>query len=107
MRNLAAMLEYARLIERVAPTVTVINFTNPVGIISQGILNYSGMRILGVCDTPLETFEAIAKALDRNPFELRFDDVGLNHLGRVRALRDGADAQQLPKILPYPAVLHT
>jgi len=68
MRNLGVMLEYARLIERVAPRATVINFTNPVGIISQGLLNYSGVKLIGVCDTPLETFEAIAHALDRTPF---------------------------------------
>src|SRR5215475_3110648 len=57
MRNLAAMLEYARLIERLAPRATVVNFTNPVGIISQGLLNHSDLTVIGVCDTPLETFE--------------------------------------------------
>ena len=63
MRNLAVMLEYARLIERAAPRATVVNFTNPVGIISQGLLNHSAVNIVGVCDTPLETFELIATAL--------------------------------------------
>src|ERR1043165_3762611 len=77
MRNLGAMLEYARIVERVAPRATIINFTNPVGIISQGVLNHSGARIIGVCDTPLETFEAIAGALRQNPFELNFDYLGL------------------------------
>lgn len=52
MRNLAIMLEYAKLIERIAPRATVINFTNPVGIISQGLLNHSQVKLLGVCDTP-------------------------------------------------------
>src|SRR5438128_9667771 len=105
MRNLATMLEYARLIERVAPTVTVINFTNPVGIISQGILNHSGIRILGVCDTPLETFESIAKALGRRPFELTFDYLGLNHLGWVRSVRDAQGEELLQKILSSPELI--
>lgn len=99
MRNLAAMLDYARMVERVAPKATIINFTNPVGIISQGILNYSGVRILGVCDTPLETFESIAKALDQNPFALQFGYFGLNHLGWVRSVRDAQGSELLPKIL--------
>ena len=48
MRNLAIMLgRYARLIERVAPRATVINFTNPVGIISQGLLNHSRGKTAG------------------------------------------------------------
>ncbi|MGC2725891.1 MAG: hypothetical protein WA224_18175 [Candidatus Acidiferrales bacterium] len=105
MRNLGAMLEYARLIERVAPRATVINFTNPVGIISQGLLNHSGVNVIGVCDTPLETFEAIAHALDRTPFGLRFDYLGLNHLGWVRAIRDETEAELLPKILSSPEII--
>ena len=105
MRNLAAMLEYARLIERVAPDATVINFTNPVGIISQGLLNHSDVNILGVCDTPLETFETIAKALDRNPFDLRFDYLGLNHLGWVRSIRDRQGTELLPRILSSPDLI--
>lgn len=105
MRNLAVMLEYARLIERVAPRATVINFTNPVGIISQGLLNHSGVNIIGVCDTPLETFEAIAHALDRTPFGLRFEYLGLNHLGWVRAICDETGAELLSKVLSSPQII--
>lgn len=105
MRNLAAMLDYARLIERVAPGATVINFTNPVGIISQGLLNHSEINLLGVCDTPLETFETIAHALGRSPFQLHFDYSGLNHLGWVRSIRDESGKELLPEILGSPAVI--
>jgi 6-phospho-beta-glucosidase len=105
MRNLAVMLEYARLIERAAPRATVINFTNPVGIISQGLLNHSSINILGVCDTPLETFESIANAIGRNPFQLHFDYLGLNHLGWVRSIRDEQGAELLPGILASPETL--
>jgi 6-phospho-beta-glucosidase len=105
MRNLATMLEYARLIDRVAPQSTLINFTNPVGIISQGLLNHSGVNVIGVCDTPLETFEAIAHALGRNPFELRFDYLGLNHLGWVRSIRDKENTELLPKVLASPEII--
>jgi len=105
VRNLGAMLEYARLIERVAPRAAVINFTNPVGIISQGLLNNSGVNVTGVCDTPLETFEAIAHALGRNPFELRFDYLGLNHLGWVRSIRDRNGAELMPMVLASPEII--
>jgi 6-phospho-beta-glucosidase len=105
MRNLASMLEYASLIECAAPRATVINFTNPVGIISQGLLNHSHVKLLGVCDTPLETFEAIAHALDRNPFELHFDYLGLNHLGWVRSIRDETGQELLPKVLSSPETI--
>lgn len=99
MRNLAVMLEYARLIERAAPHATMVNFTNPVGVISQGLLNHSAVNVVGVCDTPLETFELIATALGRDPFELEFDYLGLNHLGWVRGVRDRNKTDLLPQIL--------
>ncbi len=105
MRNLGAMLDYAHLIERVAPRATLINFTNPVGIISQGLLNYSKVNVIGVCDTPLETFESIAHALDRNPFDLRFDYLGLNHLGWVRSIRDEQGKELLPEVLASPEII--
>jgi 6-phospho-beta-glucosidase len=105
MRNLAVMLEYARLIERIAPRAIVVNFTNPVGIISQGLLNHTAVNVIGVCDTPLETFESIATALRRNPFELEFDYLGLNHLGWVRSVRTGAGDDLLPTILASPELI--
>jgi 6-phospho-beta-glucosidase len=105
MRNLAAMLDYAKMIDRVAPKATLINFTNPVGIISQGLLNHSDVNIIGVCDTPLETFESIAHALDRNPFDLRFDYIGLNHLGWVRSIRDKQNNELLPEVLASPEII--
>jgi 6-phospho-beta-glucosidase len=105
MRNLATMLDYAKMIDRVAPKATLINFTNPVGIISQGLLNHSEVNVIGVCDTPLETFESIAHALDLNPFELKFDYVGLNHLGWVRSIRDKQNTELLPKVLASPEII--
>ncbi|MBV9074967.1 MAG: 6-phospho-beta-glucosidase [Acidobacteria bacterium] len=105
MRNLAVMLEYARIIERIAPKAVVVNFTNPVGIISQGLLNHTAVNVIGVCDTPLETFESIATALGKNPFELDFDYLGLNHLGWVRSVRTSTGEDLLPTILAEPELV--
>jgi len=105
MRNLSVMLDYSRVIARAAPKAMVVNFTNPVGIISQGLLNHSALNIVGVCDTPLETFESIATALCRDPFKLQFDYLGLNHLGWVRGVHDRNNADLLPEILSSPDLI--
>ena len=102
MRNLTAMMEIARAIERSAPNATLINFTNPVGIVSQGLLNHTRLHVIGVCDTPLETFESIAHALDLNPFDLHFEYFGLNHLGWIKAVRDGNGVDLLPGLMNSP-----
>src|SRR3984885_13136589 len=105
MRNLGMMLEYAQTIKRVAPRATIINFTNPVGIISQGLLNHSGVDVIGVCDRPLETFESIAHALDRSPFELKFDFLALNRVGWARSIRGQQGAELPPKVLASPDII--
>ena len=105
LRNLTAMIAYARLLDRVAPHATMVNFTNPVGIVSQALFQVSAVRVLGVCDTPLELFEGIAQALGRDPASLEFDYFGLNHLGWVRAIRDDDGRDLLPTVLSSPELI--
>lgn len=105
MRNLRPMLDYARLVAKSAPKAVLINFTNPVGILSQALLNHTDANVLGVCDTPLETFAVIANALGSNPFDLKFDYFGLNHLGWIRAVRDRDGNDLLPDLLRSPDLI--
>src|SRR5487761_827297 len=100
VRNLQPMLNYGRMLLQRAPHSTLINFTNPVGIISQALLA-EGVRIIGVCDTPLEAFEQVARALGRDPLSLKFDYLGLNHLGWITAIREaGPNGRDLlPELL--------
>jgi len=84
MRTIPAMVEYARAVERHAPDAWIVNFTNPVGIITQAVRRGSSAKIIGICDTPTELFHEIARALDLPAAECAFDYFGLNHLGWVR-----------------------
>ena len=84
MRTVPPMVEYARLVEQHAPDAWIVNFTNPVGIITQAIRRVSSAKVVGICDTPTELFHEIALALDLPAAECRFDYFGLNHLGWVR-----------------------
>ena len=57
---------YAREIARRAPGAWVINFTNPVGIVTQAMhAGRPNLKIVGICDTPTELFAEIAHALER------------------------------------------
>ncbi len=84
LRTVPAALEQARMVERHAPGAWLINFTNPAGLITQALMQHTGVRVIGICDTPSELFHRIAWALGE-PFEkMQFDYAGLNHLGWVR-----------------------
>jgi 6-phospho-beta-glucosidase len=84
MRNVPPAIEYARLIAAAAPAAWIVNFTNPVGIVTQAMTAVSGARAIGICDTPTELCEATAHALGLDSARCHFDYFGLNHLGWLR-----------------------
>lgn len=87
LRTVPVAVEYARLVEKLAPQAWIINFTNPAGLITQAISVHSGARAVGICDTPAELFYRIALALREPPADVECDYLGLNHLGWVPAVR--------------------
>ena len=92
-RTIPPMVAYAREVQRRAPDAWIINFTNPVGIVTQAVIAETGARIIGICDTPTELFEEIEHALGRPSAECDFDYFGLNHLGWVREVYCGGEPQ--------------
>lgn len=84
LATIPAMVAHAKVIERVAPQAWMINFTNPVGIITQAVQTATDAKIVGICDTPTELFEEVARALGLPSNECHFDYFGLNHLGWLR-----------------------
>lgn len=92
LRTVPVALAYARMIENVAPHAWFINFTNPAGLITQALIQNTKLRIIGICDTPIELFHRIADAVGKPYSEMEFDYAGLNHLGWVRRVRaEGID----------------
>ena len=84
VRTIPALLRYAREIEELAPDAWMVNFTNPVGPVTQALLTGTRAKVIGICDTPTELFEEVAHALGVPSAECHFDYFGLNHLGWLR-----------------------
>jgi len=98
MRTIPAMLEHARTIQEVAPDALLINFTNPVGIVTQALHDHSSVRTVGVCDGPVSMHRSIAALLGLRPDRVHVDYAGLNHCGWIhRVLVEGVD--RLPELL--------
>jgi 6-phospho-beta-glucosidase len=98
MRTVPVVLEIAeRVAERAAPGAWIVDFTNPVGIVTRALFD-AGHRALGLCNVAIGLQRHIARLLGVEPARVRVDQVGLNHLTWVRAVRlDGADV--LPALL--------
>ena len=93
MRTIPPMVRYAADVARRAPHAWIVNFTNPVGIVTQAVREATGARIIGICDTPTELFEEIAHALELPSSDCAFDYFGLNHLGWVREVLHRGEPQ--------------
>lgn len=104
VRAIPPLLRYAREVEQLAPDAWVINFTNPVGPVTQALLAGSAAKVIGICDTPMELFEEAAHALGVPSAECHFDYFGLNHLGWLREVYHGG-RPQLARLWDRPDLL--
>jgi len=92
LRTVPVVLELAELTaKRAAKDAWIIDFTNPVGIVTQALLD-DGHRALGLCNVAITLQRRIAKRFDVAPERVQLEHVGLNHLSWERAIRiDGED----------------
>ncbi|MGZ4381662.1 MAG: 6-phospho-beta-glucosidase [Gaiellaceae bacterium] len=98
LRTVPVVLEIAaRARERAAPGAWIVDFTNPVGIVTRALLD-AGHRAVGLCNVAIGFQRSFAGLLGVEPERIVVDQVGLNHLTWVRAVRlDGQDV--LPVLL--------
>ena len=69
----------------------IIDFTNPVGIVTRALLD-AGHRAIGLCNVAINFQRHIAAHLGVAPERVLVDQVGLNHLTWIRAVwLDGRD----------------
>jgi 6-phospho-beta-glucosidase len=92
LRTVPVMLEIAREMTRLAPQAWLINFTNPSGLITEALLRHSPVRVIGLCNVPINMQRHIAEVLGVDPRRIELDYVGLNHLSWARHVwLDGQD----------------
>jgi 6-phospho-beta-glucosidase len=92
MRTVPVVLEIAqRARELAADDAWIIDFTNPVGIVTRALLD-AGHRAIGLCNVAINFQRQIAAHLGVAPERVLVDQVGLNHLTWIRAVWvDGRD----------------
>ena len=92
LRTVPVVLEIAeQVVQRAAPAAWIVDFTNPVGIVTRALLD-AGHRAVGLCNVAITFQRLVAQLLAVAPARIEVDQVGLNHLTWVRAARvDGED----------------
>lgn len=92
LRTIPVALAIAADIERLAPDATLLNFTNPAGLVTEALCRHTDVTTIGLCNVPWTIKAAVARSLAVEPAAIEFDYVGLNHLSWVRRVTvDGVD----------------
>jgi len=98
LRTVPVVLDIAEAAtRRAAPGAWIIDFTNPVGIVTQALVD-GGFRAIGLCNVAIGMQRTFAQRFGVEPARVELEHVGLNHLSWERAIRvDGKDV--LPGLL--------
>jgi 6-phospho-beta-glucosidase len=98
LRTVPVVLDVAdRIRRRARPGAWIVDFTNPVGIVTRALLD-AGHKAVGLCNVAIGFQRRFAGYLGVDPSAVVLDHVGLNHLTWERAAYvDGVD--RLPALL--------
>ncbi|HEV2374723.1 MAG TPA: 6-phospho-beta-glucosidase [Streptosporangiaceae bacterium] len=98
LRTVPVVLDIAETArQRALPSAWIIDFTNPVGIVTRALLD-AGHRAIGLCNVAIGYQRLFASFLGVEPERVQLDHVGLNHLTWERAaMVDGVD--RLPDLI--------
>ncbi|MET7724735.1 6-phospho-beta-glucosidase [Streptomyces mirabilis] len=100
VRTVPVVLDIAERVRRTNPDAWIIDFTNPVGIVTRALLQ-AGHRTVGLCNVAIGFQRKFAGMLGVAPVDVHLDHVGLNHLSWETGVRLGGPEGEnvLPKLL--------
>jgi 6-phospho-beta-glucosidase len=96
LRSIHVMRDIVADIERVAPAAKLVNYTNPVNIVSEAVTHHTSIPTVSLCEGPLVFPAGAARNAGLDPDRLDATLVGLNHTGwTVRHDYDAEDVMPL------------
>lgn len=111
LRTLPVMLEFAREMEEVCPQAWLLNYTNPMAMLTMGILKGTKIKTVGLCHSVQvcvsELFKQLGISEQYNANEFQWKIAGINHMAFLLELtKDGKDfypkIRELAAAKPYP-----
>lgn len=79
LRTVPAVLGICRDMAELCPQAWLINFTNPSGIVTEAVARHTPVRVIGLCNIPINTERSLAKEYGVTPDEMCIEFVGCNH----------------------------
>ena len=100
LRTIPVMEDFAREMEEVCPDALMLNYTNPMAMLTGYISRYTGIRMVGLCHSVQVCSETILKDLGmEDKLEGRRELIaGINHMGWLLSIQDKDGNDLYPEI---------
>lgn len=85
-RTIPVMLNIVKLMEKCCPNAWLINFSNPSGLIAHALLNHTNVKMMGLCNVPINMIDGIKRRLNLPNAHVEY--IGLNHFTYVTSIED-------------------
>lgn len=93
LRTIPVMMKIVKMMEEFCPDAWLINFSNPSGMIAEALLNYTNIKMMGLCNVPINTIDGIKKSMNLPNANIEY--IGLNHFAYITKIeQDGKDYLQ-------------
>ena len=93
LRTIPVMMKIVKLMEEHCPDAWLINFSNPSGMIAEALLNYTNVKMMGLCNVPINTIDGIKRSMNLPDANIEY--MGLNHFAYITKIEaDGKDYLQ-------------
>ncbi len=93
LRTIPVMMDFARDMEDVCPDAWLLNYSNPMAMLTGALQRYSGVKTVGLCHSVQTCVPHLFKHLDM-PYDdtVQWTIAGINHMGWLLSVsRDGED----------------
>ncbi|MCP4645478.1 MAG: alpha-glucosidase/alpha-galactosidase [bacterium] len=92
LRTIPVMLDYCRIIEEVAPNALLINYTNPMAMLTGALLKATEVQTVGLCHSVQGCASHLCYELGMPEDDLQWKIAGINHQGWLLEIsRHGED----------------
>ena len=92
LRTIHVMQGIVRDMEELCPNAWLINYTNPINIVSDAVTHHSEIRTVSLCEGPIIFPRHIAEVAGLDPDKVDATMIGLNHgCWSIKHLYDGQD----------------
>ncbi len=102
LRTVPIVRALADDVRRLAPDSWIVDFTNPVGIVTRALTD-DGHRVLGLCNVAIGFQRLFAQMLGCSPDDVVLGHAGLNHLSWIRSVQVGG-VEKLPWLIEHHGV---